>query len=431
MIDTNAPSGSITVENYVTDDFYSDPTVDLIVNKAPAVKIEAQDIGIGLVDIYYAVANDPLNLEQVKVIKNWVLGDSYIPSADGTYFVYAKLIDKAGNVTYLSSVGIVLDTKLPIVNGIENGKTYCSNVHFTVNEPVDVKVNSTSVGINSNGEYVLFGTARYVVEISDKAGNTVKLNVQVNSTHTASAPMVTLEPTCTKTGTRVMKCTVCDYIIKKESLKALGHDNGEWSTTKKATCTQSGIKIRSCTVCDTVLETVTEQPYGHIRSGWTVTEHETCTKDGKEEIYCLTCLETVELRPIPATGHILGGWVTAAVQTCTEDGLSVRRCLVCRDDLESEVLPKTGHLHSEWITESSATCTEDGMRIKTCKACGETLEEIVTEKLGHRYVRSKCEVCGRSSPVLIITVSSTAIAVLLLIVVYDVSKRRKINRNRP
>lgn len=431
LVDTTAPTGTVTVGGHTTDGFNSNPTVDVTVNKAPEFKIVATDDGIGIDAVYYTVTNELLTLEQVNVITNWTPGDSYIPTADGTYYFYAKLVDKSGNITYLSSVGITLDTVLPVVSGLENGKTYCADVHFTVNEAVNVIVNSTSVGINSNGEYVLFGTAGYTVEIKDMAGNVLTFQVQVNSNHTAGVPKVTVDPTCTKTGKRVTKCTVCSHTIKTESIKALGHDNGEWSTTKQATCTESGTKIRCCTVCDAILETVTEPAQGHIKSGWTVVEEETCTKNGKEEIYCLTCSKTVEERVIFSTGHIVGGWETQTAQTCNDDGLLVKRCVMCKETLESEVLPKTGHVHSEWTTESSPTCTEDGKRIKKCKACDETLEEIVTEKLGHHYVNSKCEVCGGTSPVLIVTFSASAAAIILLIVTYDITNRRKINKNRP
>lgn len=431
LVDTTAPTGTVTVGGHTTDGFNSNPTVDVTVNKAPEVKIEAKDSGIGIDKVYYSVTSTPFNMDQVKAITNWQPGSSYTPNADGTYYVYAKLVDKAGNIAYLSSVGITLDTVLPIVSGLENGKTYCADVHFTVNEAVKVVVNSAAIGINADGEYVLFGTAGYTVEIMDMAGNSLSYKVQVNSKHTAGTPVVTVDPTCTKMGTKVTKCTVCSHTIKKESIKALGHDNGEWSTTKQATCTESGTRIRCCTICDAILETVTEPAQGHIKSGWTLVESATCTKNGKEEIYCMTCSQTVEERVIFATGHIVGGWETQIAQTCTTDGLMAKHCVVCNEMLESEVLPKTGHVHSEWTTESSPTCTEDGKRIRKCKACGEVLEEIITEKLGHNYVNSKCEVCGSTSPVLIVTFSASAVAIILLIVTYDITNRRKINKNRP
>lgn len=430
LIDTTPPTGSVTIFDNASNGFNNAETIGAIVNKAPTVKIEANDVGMGISGIYYTVSNKPLTLDEVKEITDWIKGVCYTPEGDGVYYVYAKLVDKADNVSYLSSVGFVLDTKMPVVSGLEDGKTYCSNVHFTVNEEVEVKVNSTVVGINANGEYVLFGTSGYTVEIKDKAGNAVKFSVQVNSTHTAGSPIVTVEPTCTKAGTKAMKCTVCDHTIKTESIKALGHDDGEWSTTKQATCTESGTKIRSCTICDGVLETVTQEAYGHIKSSWTVTKEETCTEDGKEEIYCLTCLATVEEKVIPATGHVLGGWIVSQPQTCMDDGILVRRCIVCREDVESDVIPKEGHTPGDWTTQSSATCTEDGKRVKHCKTCSEVLEEQITERLGHNYVNSKCEVCSRPSPVLIITVSATALAIMLLIVVADVSKHRKSTKRR-
>ena len=59
------------------------------------------------------------------------------------------------------------------------------------------------------------------------------------------------EPTCTENGSQSIHCKDCDVVKDSEVIQALGHDLGEWKTTKEPTETEKGEKVRKCSRCDT------------------------------------------------------------------------------------------------------------------------------------------------------------------------------------
>ena len=44
-------------------------------------------------------------------VSDWQEGDSFELTEEGTYVVYVKAVDKAGNVTYVSSSGLIVMNK--------------------------------------------------------------------------------------------------------------------------------------------------------------------------------------------------------------------------------------------------------------------------------------------------------------------------------
>ena len=97
----------------------------------------------------------------------------------------------------------------------------------------------------------------------------------------------TVEPTCTKTGTRQYKCTRsgCGNVNKTETLKALGHDYQLKQIAKAATCTTDGVSIYKCSRC-TATENRTEKAYGHALSNWTIVTQATKKAPGKKTRKC-------------------------------------------------------------------------------------------------------------------------------------------------
>ena len=67
-----------------------------------------------------------------------------------------RLTDKAGNIKYVSTDGIVIDTIAPQVSGVESNQTYTKTQTFTVtdNNLDTVKVDGKTVE-STNGSYTL------------------------------------------------------------------------------------------------------------------------------------------------------------------------------------------------------------------------------------------------------------------------------------
>lgn len=75
------------------------------------------------------------------------------------------------------------------------------------------------------------------------------LTVPATEEHQLTDWIVTVEPTCTTTGTRVKKCTVCGNVVKTETINALGHDFQNYvDDNRPACCDQYETGI--CTRCN-------------------------------------------------------------------------------------------------------------------------------------------------------------------------------------
>ena len=100
--------------------------------------------------------------------------------------IYAKITDHAGNITYISSDGIVFDTVKPVIKGITDGKTYCEAQVFTVEETNldSVLINGAVAAADDTGTYVLKAENKeYTITVTDKAGNSTLCTVTVNNGH--------------------------------------------------------------------------------------------------------------------------------------------------------------------------------------------------------------------------------------------------------
>lgn len=153
--------------------------------------------------------------------------------ADGNYVIYVKLTDHAGNVTYLSSDGIVLDTKAPVLQGIEDGKTYCGKQEVTVSDDnlATVMVGDTQV-VPQQGKFTVSpasGTQK--ITAADRAGNSTVISVTIRENHGNSILKGAREATCTTEGyTGDKVCEFCGEILEKGTvIKKTAHtyENGK------------------------------------------------------------------------------------------------------------------------------------------------------------------------------------------------------------
>ena len=86
-------------------------------------------------------------------------------------------------------------------------------------------------------------------------------NTAINQSHTHSyTSSITKSATCTSTGVRTYKCS-CGASYT-ESISALGHSYGSWTTATSATCTSGGTEKRTCSRCGNS-ETRSTSALGH------------------------------------------------------------------------------------------------------------------------------------------------------------------------
>ena len=181
VADITAPDTEIKVSNKTWKSILNKITFGLFFKETQKAEITATDEGSGVKKYYYYVdksgSEESLTEKQLQAV-DWKEGTSVTFSEDSNYVIYAKVTDKAGNIKYVSTDGIVIDTIAPQVSGVESNQTYTKTQTFTVtdNNLDTVKVDGQTVE-PTNGSYTLVpkkGT--YTIEVTDKSGNKTTLN---------------------------------------------------------------------------------------------------------------------------------------------------------------------------------------------------------------------------------------------------------------
>ena len=140
--------------------------------------------------------------------------------------------------------------------------------------------------------------------------------------------------------------------LNAKPISALGHNMGEWTTTKEPTYTEKGIKERKCT-----------------RTG--------CNYKETEEI------------AVKVHTHTYGDWVTTTEPTCKDKGVATRTCSVCGAK-DTKELDTTAHKAGEFgkiLKVNGVKYTENGHYVhgKKCVYCDQVLESSPCNTSGRNY----------------------------------------------
>lgn len=191
VADVTPPEVEIKVKDISWKEFLNVITFGNFFKEKQEVTITALDKGSGPDTILYHVSEQALSLEQVRAFgaDDWIAYEkAFSIDPDRQYVIYAKVMDAAGNVTYCSSDGLVLDSTAPVVQGLENGGVYYGDQTFTVHEANGLQVKVDQIEIEStDGAYTLKADNKeHAVEVADHAGNTVTWTVTVYKVYTVS-----------------------------------------------------------------------------------------------------------------------------------------------------------------------------------------------------------------------------------------------------
>ena len=177
VADITAPDTEIKVSNKTWKSILNTITFGLFFKETQKAEITATDEGSGVNKYYYYVdksgSEKSLTEKQLQAV-DWKEGTSVTFNEDSNYVIYAKVTDKAGNIKYVSTDGIVIDTIAPQVSGVESNQTYTKTQTFTVTDnnldtvKVDDKVVTSYTLVPKKGTYT--------IEVTDKSGNKTTLN---------------------------------------------------------------------------------------------------------------------------------------------------------------------------------------------------------------------------------------------------------------
>ena len=230
--DIEKPTGEIIIGTNKWREFLNKLTFGLFFKETQEVTINASD-NSGTVFVSYLVTNRDLSETELGSLVYRAYDEPFLIEPNGEYIVYAMLVDESLNITYLRSDRITLDNVLPVIGGIEDGKTYCEAQTVTIDEKyIDtVTVNGTKVTLDENGGFTLSpADGEQKIIVTDKAGNTAEMTVTVNGGHTFG------EWVSNGDGTHSRECTVdgCNGFETKEC------SGGKATCTEKAVCEYCG-----------------------------------------------------------------------------------------------------------------------------------------------------------------------------------------------
>ena len=275
--DTTAPTGKITVDKTTWDKLLESLTFGLYRSEKQTVTITAEDnSGLDVTIEYYVDENPTKALIQQELEGKDLTAytEAFEIKPDGEFVVYAKLTDQAGNVTWISSDGIVLDATAPVIVGAEDGKTYCEAVDVTINERYikTVTLNGKPVQLdNNNGLKINPADGEQTLEVIDEAGNKTTITLTVNDGHTPEED----DGDCTT----AIHCKFCDEITtaakEHDFTGEWKHDaEGHWHECKNDSCTKRSEKAKH------TFEWVTDVEATSKKAG---TKHEECKTCGLKQ----------------------------------------------------------------------------------------------------------------------------------------------------
>ena len=271
--DIEKPTGEIIIGTNRWSEFLNELTSGLFFKDAQEVTINAAD-NSGIVFASYLITDQDLSEAELGSLVYRAYDEPFRIEPNGKYIVYVMLVDESLNITYLRSDRITLDNVLPVISGIEDGKTYCEAQTVTITEKyIDtVTVNGTAVTLDENGSFVLSpANGKQKIVVTDKAGNTAEMTVTVNDGHTLLAD----DNDCTTP----VYCKFCnEEVIAAKSHRFTGNwqndETAHWhecSTCGKKPDLSVHIPNRAsatetepvvCTVCGYLIEAA----HGHIHN---------------------------------------------------------------------------------------------------------------------------------------------------------------------
>ena len=184
--DTIPPTGKITIsgsESTLWTTLIENISFNLYFATNQVIKVSTTDNLSGVNKIEYYVSDKALDLIEIETLNDdvWSLmpaeGVEIIAENEKQFVCYVRIEDKAGNISILSTDGVVFDSESPVISGVQDGKTYNQKrtVIITDKNLEYVKLNGEDV----NTKIILDKEGIYEITAVDKAGNTSVVTVEM------------------------------------------------------------------------------------------------------------------------------------------------------------------------------------------------------------------------------------------------------------
>ena len=329
--DIAVPTGEIKIAENGWKSFFNTITFGLFFKDTQMVTVTAADNSGEAVKIEYLLSDKALTESELAGMTFTAYSAPFSIYPDNEYVIYAKLTDTSGNFAYINTNGIVLDATVPVITGIEAGKTYCAAQIVTVDEKyIDtVTVNDKTVTLDSNHQFTLNpAEGEQTIVVTDKAGNETRVTVTVNDGHTYEWQ--------SENGQYWQKCKFCNHETAKKDIPTINISGAD------KVCRTQDYKFSF-----TLPEGATDAAYGYEFIG---------LGDGP-------------LTPTVENG-LYSGIIKASAYPAEETGFKLIVSAKTADGFEFSA-EKTVAIQNEH-SGGTATCTEQA----TCEICGEKYGEL-------------------------------------------------------
>lgn len=283
-LDSEKPSGEIKVATNSWKTLLNSISFGLFFKDSQTVSINAYDNSNEEVKIEYLLSNNILSITELDNQTFSLYTRPFSINPNNEYVIYAKLTDTSNNISYISSDGLVLDDISPLINGVENNKTYCEKKTVTVNDKYinSVRVNGNDVTLDSNNSFVL-GYGKQNIIVTDRSGNKSELNVTINNGHLFG------NYNFDGVDTHTRKCSICG---SSETYKCIDENKDH----KCDICgkTISSHKGGEATCCERSICNICGKEYGELSKHLNLkhieeTKATTTSIGNKEYWYCEEC----------------------------------------------------------------------------------------------------------------------------------------------
>ena len=348
--DSEKPTGEIKISENSWKAFLNNITFGLFFKDTQTVTITAADNSGETVTVEYLLSAKELTKAELDGMTFTAYTTPFGIDPDNEYIIYVRLTDTSGNVAYINTNGIVLDATVPVITGIEDGKTYCEAQTVTITEKyVDtVTVNGTEVTLDENGSFVLSpADGGQKIVVTDKAGNNAEMSVTVNDGHTFG------EWTSNGDGTHTRQCTV----------------DGCTEGVETDNCTDED-KNHICDICGNIISNHEDANQDHVCDlcGKVISNHEDADKDH----VCDHCGKVISNHEDADNNHICD--YCDKVISNHEDADKDHVCDFCGKTISNH---------------------EDADKDHVCDLCG----KVITNHIGGTATckdKAVCEVCGKA-----------------------------------
>ena len=257
-----------------------------------------------------------------------------------------------------------------------------SNVQFIIDTTTNPEEPDVHVCEWNEGEVTLEATCSStgsilytcITDSSHTKTETLPINVDA---HNYDDGVVTAHPTCTTEGEKTYTCSYDNSHIVTETI-AINNEAHDWNTEPSevvpATCSSTGLKTFTCkhNASHTKTEVIPVDSEAHNFDDGEITTTPTCTSTGIKTFICSynedhTRTETVEIN---GEKH---DWNTEPFDTldatCTTEGYKKYTCKHNNAHIKTDILPidKDAHKYNSGEVTTEPTCTSTGVKTFTCE----------------------------------------------------------------